>query len=233
VNTEPRYLPLTLLLALGGLALAAQARDDFPPPPDSRVEQVAGETSALGMQLAIRRFRSELKAEQVIDFYRKLWGEEAAVSEAPPWRMIGTVDDGHYLNVQVRDEADGSEGLLSESDLPERLTSGRYRPTPRHADFPRMSGSDLISVSDSRDAGKTGRLVQLQNDFSVASNASFYRRHYEGQGYTTVMDEAVAPREQGRVLYFQRGPHNVTVTINRVENRTSIIASDVSEGFLP
>lgn len=233
MNTERLLRFLGLAAGLLGLAAGAQAREDFPAPPESQVQEVAGNTTALGMQLAIRRFHSRLDAERVIAFYRELWGEQAALVTLPPWRMIGTQRDGRYLNVQVQADGSGSRGLLSESDLPQQLAEQRYRPAPARSDFPHMNGSKLISLSENRDAGKTSRLLQLRNDFSVAGNASFYRRHFEGQGYTLVMDEAVAPREQGRVLLFRRGAHEVRLSIHRLDGQTSIVANEVREGLLP
>jgi len=229
VNT--RWLVLLSLL----LAAPLRAAPDLVAPPHARVASVAGDTGALGMRLAIRRFESEQSPEAVLAFYRKRWKGRAAEAAMPPWRMIGRLVDGEYHNVQVQAAAGGgSWGYLSVSDLPRRARKGRYTLADLGKGFPRMGGSRVLDDQPSRDAGKRGRTLMLQNGFSVAGNAGFYRRHYQGQGWRLLLDEAVAARGRGQVLAFARRGERLLIAINRSdENTTTVVANLEQARVLP
>lgn len=225
-----RLLALLCLLAVS----PAQAVSELPAPPKARVSDVAGDTHALGMQLSIRRFETGRSLGQVLSFYRKLWKGRAAESEMPPWRMIGRLVDDHYHNVQVQAApGGGSWGYLSISDLPKQARKKKYSLDDMGNGFPRMGGSRVLDDQHSRDPGKSGRTLMLENGFSVGSNAGFYRRHYRGQGWRLVLDEAVAARGRGQVLAFARRGERLMIAINRNDDRTRVIANLEQARVLP
>lgn len=228
-------MSIRLLLMLCLLAVSpVQAGNGFPPPPKARVDNVGDENQALGMQLSIRRFETDSAPEQVLAFYRKLWKGRVAESEMSPWRMIGRLVDDRYQNVQVQAASGGgSWGYLSISDLPEQARKKRYAPDAMGGQFPRMSGSRVLDDQHSRDPGKEGQTLLLVNGFSVNSNASFYRQHYQGQGWRLVLDEAVATRREGQVLAFTRTGERLILAINRSEEQTQVVANLEKVRVLP
>ncbi|MGD2117608.1 MAG: hypothetical protein PVG66_04555 [Chromatiales bacterium] len=217
-----------LLMLLSAVLPAA----DFPPPPDAEVSSVAASTSSLGLQLNIRKFTSGRSMEQTLEFYRAFWQDEAAETEMPPWRMIGSRQGDEYFNVQVQSKADGgSWGYLSISDLPKKLDEKTYR-MPTGQGFPMMSGSRVMDDQHSKDPGKDGRTLVIENRFSAQSNRNFYVNHYQNQGWEIVMDQQVAPRNKGYALFVRKGPKTVGLTIAHEDGKTAIVANEVKRGLL-
>jgi len=217
----------------------AWAKAKFKAPPRSTVEWVSPESRVEGMELKIRRFEAvSLSVDDVLKFYRKEWKDLAAELDVPPWKMIGTKQRKEYWNVQIQKRAAGGVwGYLSVSDLPDLIDQGK--PFGANAEgvkgnggqgFPKMSGSTVINDFAQRDIGRKGRTLLIQNDFSVSSNASFYRSHYENRGYRSTIDQGDSGRGS-HVLFMNKGNEQVSVTINQLQGKTSITANEVSNGF--
>ncbi len=222
MNTSVAALCLLLLLP----TWSAQARTELPAPPHARVTTVSTGTKAMGMQLRIRRFETRQSVDEVLAFYRKRWKDHAAESRMPPWRMIGQLVDDEYHNVQVQARAGGgSWGYLSISDLPGQARQHRYTLANPGKGFPRMGGSRVLDDQSNRDPGKLSRTLMFSNRFSVASNTSFYKRHYQGLGWRVLLDEASAAQGQGHVLTLARRGEQVTITLNRVAGQTRVVAN--------
>jgi hypothetical protein len=222
-----RLIPLLLL----GFALGSEAAE-LPGPPDAEIQRVSSSTTSLGMRLNIRRFSVESSVDEVLGFYRKLWKKDAVESEMPPWKMIGLRDGEAFLNVQVQAQGQRAAwGYLSISDLPARLEK-KDLDVRVGKNFPMMNGSQVLDDQVSKDPGKDGRVLLLQNSFSPSANRNFYQRHYANQGWELVMDEQVAPRQNGYALYFSKGRESLTLTINKIDGQTSIVANQVKRGLL-
>lgn len=196
---------------------------DLPTPPDSTITQVSNNTTAFGINMEIRRFESRLTKEQVIDFYSKRWTDTAAITQFSPWEMIGRVEREKFVNVQVQNGFAGSWGYLSISDLPTAIEKDTLT-TPDGSRFPKMSGSQVISDQKSKDPIKTGRTLVISNNFSVESNGKFYRNHYQGQGWQLVADSK-GSKLKGVALTFSKGRELLSLTINKVDSKTSVVAN--------
>ena len=204
---------------------------EFPAPPKARVQQIAASTSALGMQLSIRRFDSDSPVEQVLAFYRELWDGEYRETEMPPWKMIGRLEDGHYMNVQVQpDNEGGSWGYLSIGDLPGRLEKQEKGSRLVNKSFPMMNGSTVLNEHVDNDRGRDARTLLISNTFSASSNHRFYRHHYQGRGWSLLVDKTVDPAAGEYALFFQQGSDAVAVTILRKGQRTYVLVNEVSRG---
>ncbi len=218
-----------MLLPLGN----ALGDEEFPPPPRSTVGSITQSTTAFGMELSIRKFESSTGVDDVVEFYRKLWGDgEYAESDLPPWRMITSRQDDQLYNAQV--QVGGSKeswGYLSISDLPAKLDSGKYQVRSGEG-FPKMAGSEVVNDQLSKDSGKTGRTLLLFNDFSPSSNATFYKNHYRNKGWEKVMSQSTATRERGYALVFRHGAKEVAITIDELDGKTSVVANEISKGLL-
>ncbi len=230
--SRSKFNPIILILLGLLLNLSVYAGEDFPPPPRSSVGTVTNSTTVFGMNLAIRKFESFSSIEEVVEFYKNLWGEGAyAETDMPPWRMLSSRQDDQLFNVQV--QYGGSRdvwGYLSISDLPGKLDSGKYKVRSGEG-FPKMGDSQVINDQLSKDPGKTGRTLLLYNDFSPSANATFYKNYYNGKGWETVMSEATATGNKGYALHFRQGSETVTVTINELNGKTSVVANEVSRSL--
>ncbi len=227
------YIKATLLLCLGlWLPLSVSADADFPPPPDATVVNISSSTTSIGMQLQIRRFQVDMSLEEVLSFYRTFWKDGSAEADMSGWKMIGSRQGNHYLNVQVKPNGrNKSWGFLSVSDLPQRLDNKNYS-VQMGGRFPMMSGSQILDDQLSDDIGKEGRTLLIVNKFTPKSNLNFYRKHYRNQGWNIVMDEQTQPRSTGFALYVNKGQQSVGITVNKLDGQTSIVANHVKRGLI-
>lgn len=230
----PETTVKTSLCLLLGLLLplsAALARDAFPPPPDADVEMIAPSITSRGVTMTIRRIEVEAGIEDVLLFYRELWGDTAKESHLPPWRMIGRIDDGQFHNVQVQTRGETTWGYLSTSNLPAQVRKNKPQPVlTRH--FPMMNGSTVIDDQSHDDPGKKGRVIILVNDFSVKSNHNFYRRHFQAKGWKIIMDEQTEPRGQAFAMHANLGAKTISMTIAQQDGQTTIVANEVQRRLL-
>ncbi len=196
---------------------------DLPNPPDSTITQVTNSTTAFGVKMEIRRFESRLSQEKIIEFYSKRWTDTAAITQFDPWEMIGRVDREKFVNVQVQNGFAGSWGYLSISDLPTAIEKDKVQ-IPEGKHFPKMSGSKVLSEQNHNDPIKKGRTLVISNNFSVDSNGNFYRNHYQGQGWQLVADSK-GSKLKGAAMTFSKGRQLLSLTINRVNSTTSVVAN--------
>lgn len=227
--------PFFAIVVSACLLATVSARSDeaLPAPPYSSVGNVTESTTALGMTLHIRKFESDASIDDILAYYRDLWGNDQYVeTQLNPWHMITSRQNDELHNVQI--QYGGSRntwGYLSISDLPAKLDSGKYK-VSRGEGFPKMAGSQVVNDQRSKDPGKTARTLLLYNDFSPNANAAFYKNHYKNKGWEAVMSESTAPRERGHALFFRQGRQTVAITINELDGKTSIVANEVSRGIL-
>jgi hypothetical protein len=229
-----RYCSTFLLLA--GLCLmppAVRAAPKFPAPPDSTVGKL-GETMIVnGIPMHIRQFVSRKSVHEVLEYYRQYWPkgteEKPGYTETDiltPWKIITRVEDGYLMTVQVSEQGEsGSHGLLGMSKLP---NPDRELPVLGQ-DFPKMRGSTVFNDIQSKDIGKQGRTLQLSNQFSVESNANFYRDHYTNQGWAVDMDKGFS-NGNSHAQRFSNGSKSVTITINKGKNGSVIVAQTETAG---
>lgn len=196
---------------------------DLPAPPKSTITEVTSSTSTFGIKMEIRRFESRLSKAEIIDFYSKRWSDTAAITLFTPWEMIGRVEREKFVNVQVQNGFAGSWGYLSISDLPNAIENDKLQP-PDGSRFPKMSGSQVLSEQKHSDPIKSGQTLVITNNFSVGSNGSFYRKHYQGQGWQLIADSK-GSKLKGVALNFSKGRQLLSLTINRVDSKTSVVAN--------
>lgn len=226
VNSRLAVFPLAILISFG----SAQADDDFPVPPDATLTAVADKMNYEGMTLQIRKFEVDLTVEQVLAFYRAEWKDEFVEDDMPPWKMISSKQGNKFYTVQAQPAGRGSSwGYLGISDLPRALEK-RGSIGDKKKFFPMMSGSQIVNDMQHHDIGKQARMLLITNRFSVTSNAEYYRDHYTGNGWSTVIDDSGEPGKS-HVLMFQQGSKTVNLTIDQADGKTNIVVNDVHNGL--
>jgi len=216
-----------------GLAMSAGATSILPPPPKSRIGLLGNKLIVNGIPMQIRQFSTAHSLQEVIDFYKRLWEDDAdtglpgySISTAlPPWTIISRIEDEVILTVQVAgDSKHHATGYLSISPI-----DPKQRSKPGE-DFPRMKGSMVLNDTISEDVGKTGRNLILKNANSVQSNVNFYRDHYQRLGWEEITE---IPPHKGKeqVLQFRRSNKHVTLVLMQKAGATLINAQSVTEGL--
>jgi hypothetical protein len=212
------------LLCVTGVLWAAQQK--FPVPPGATLVAVEDQLNYEGITLQVRKFDIEMSMEEVLNFYRQTWQGEFVENDIPPWKMISTKQGDRFYTVQIQPTGPGAcWGYLGVSDLPKVLEQGKTLGGNKRF-FPMMNGSQIVNDMDHHDIGKKGRTLLITNHFSVTSNAEYYRGFYTDKGWSKVVDVSGEPGKN-HVLMFQQGSQQVSLTIDKVEQKTNIIVNDV------
>lgn len=217
-----------------GHALAAEAFaepqeircPEFPAPESGRRTWVAPNLRYNGLPMQIQEMTTEQPVQQVLEFYRRQWqGVKPGYFEysVGPWQVIATIRDRCFFTVQAQPDGKGTRALLGIS-TPFGLDPGKQA----GAGFPTMSGSKVLNDIDHFDAGKTGRMLLVTNEFSPDANLFFYRRALGGEGWVPVFERAVAGASGvSHVLVMKRGHNEANMAISRSRGTTSIVVTMV------
>ncbi len=96
-------------------------------------------------------------------------------------------------------------------------------------EFPRLSGTKVMSDTGSIDSGRVGNTLILKNNYTVSSNTSFYKSKMQSQGWTLdpVANEVNKSAVHDAYLYFTRDNMACIITINRLKKEigSSIIVN--------
>jgi len=213
------------------VSLPAQAREpNFPAPPNATVAWVGQEMQWGGVDMAARRFETKSSVEKVLEFYKKRWrrgkGGDVGYREAEfdGWEILSRLEDDYMLTVQVqKTDSGGAWGYLGMSNLPEVALADK---PPKPADsFPSMKGSIVQNDLRSHDPGQKGRVLALENEFSIEGNVTFYRNHFKADGWNPQVDHPMGPSHV--LTYAKRGEQvKIVVQPGRV-GKTSIVVNEV------
>lgn len=216
-----------VLVALAGSSVAA--RLPLPPPPDAKVAWIAKKIRLNGMDMQVRRFETDRHISEVLDHYRELWADPAIEGQPAfgetamgPWAILTREQDGLVLSVHAAIKERGTWGYLGISNMP-----SMDREPKLGKKFPTMRRSAIINDMISDDVGAKGRTLLVSNEYSVSSNASFYRGHYESRGWTKLFDKP-SKNGVGHVLAFRDGKLSANIVI-RDEGGHTYITANISE----
>ena len=226
-----RRLTAMMLAAAASAALAAgEPKLDCPafPLPDAKLTWIAPNMAYNGLPMQIRQFDSKEPAKAILDYYRREWRgtrERPGNIEYPldGWQVIAALRERCFYTVQVKESGkDGSTGLLGLSRLPDPL-----QVREAGANFPMMSGSNVINDIDHFDAGKRGRTLYFTNEFSADANAGFYRRVMASDGWRIVVDHElpVGGNRTAYVMTLKRGAAETSMSITRKGEFTSVLVN--------
>lgn len=180
-----------------------------------------------GITMDIKLLKSSHSSEQLLTFYKNLWeseggvGEGYTMNEMGDYKIISKIEDNHNIVVQVRDDSKGNaEGYLSAIDLSSLGNS------TDNDDFPALSNTMLVSKTVSDDAGKSAITRILINNYSVASNATFYVSRLESEGwkksYSNVSDRSF-------MGFYSRNKKTMELAISRESGKDTVIFANIVE----
>lgn len=221
---------LCLLPMLAVPACAEELNCPAMPEPDARLEWVAPYMLYNGVPMSVKRFDSERSVNDILAFYRRAWaggsaGPAAVEYPVGPWKNIAVARGKCFYTVQVQADGRGSTGLLSVTeavDKPRIVSSEKV--------LPMLSGSQVINDIEHRDGGKNARTLVVRNTFSAESNADFYRRTLEDQGWSTLSSyQMTTGKGPGITLVMKRGLAEASLVITRSGRDTTILANLVDK----
>jgi hypothetical protein len=186
----------------------------FPTPRKAKLVRVADNMLVNGVPMTIVRLESEEPLEAIQAFYRQSWASAekrfAPIEyELGPWQVIAAQRGECFYTAQLKNFGrTGSEGLLGVSAPP-----GKEVVTEA---VPMLPGSRLLNDLAHNDGGKTARSVMLNNGFTPAANADFYRRNLESDGWKVSNHYRLdQPNQKGDVMVFRKGVRELSLTTMR------------------
>jgi hypothetical protein len=215
-------------------AVAWAAKDSFPVPPGTNLVAVTDKLNFDNlMTMQVRKFDVEMSVEEVLNYYRGTWKDQFVENDMPPWKVISTKQGGKFYTVQVQASGVGkSWGYLGVSDLPRVLEKGAKPGATAHKNFPMMNGSTVMNDLKQEDPGRKARTLWINNGFSVASNAEYYRSFYTEQGWTKLVDQSADASNSNHVLVFQQGDKTINMSIDKsAEGGTNVVLTDIKNGL--
>ncbi len=223
------YLFLLSMLLRSQIALADKW--SFASPPGAKVEWVTSNASFNSINIKGRHFTTKGTMESVLQFYRNLWQENFAEIDYGPWRMISRKEDELMYTVQVQTlpSGKGAFGILGVSDIAEKLKNSDFEEQAKN--FPKMHGSIVSSEMKMNDPGKKGKVILLSNEYSLASNVTYYKNYYQSRDWTVQADKSIGFNTP-HTLVFTKGREMVNLVIARGSGTTNVVANIVNKGVL-
>ncbi len=228
MNYQRLVILLTLTLApVTVLGSGGIGWPDLIAPPKSQVQWVSDNMALNGRPIQIQYFKSSLPVEEVINFYRSIWGSEKdkkiVIDSVGDGTIIGRKTADFYSTVQFRRLGlSGSEGYLATSKISEFV-----KLDPRLA-FPLPAGLVIGLDQVSSDPGKTARQVVGYTFSSVGSTSGYMTDKLKSLGWLVRDDVKSGPAGlPGRMVKLARGKDEMTLQIFSESNRTSVVATGI------
>ncbi|MES9993790.1 MAG: hypothetical protein ABW098_17710 [Candidatus Thiodiazotropha sp.] len=223
--------PICLVSILGMVGeLYAFTIDNVADPVDANVTYV-GDVVQNGLPLQMKKFKVSSTAAEVLNYYKQRWSDVTAHDENIPsyiekrvgdWWVLTKIESSSSVVVQVKESGDGYvEGLISVSDL-----SKRKKPNTWETDFPRISGTQLLSNTESNDNGRQAFTLILVNDSSISENNDYYRSNMEAEGWSYSRGGVNAGVS---MLHFVKDNWQCDMTVTMADDGKTVIFANLVE----
>lgn len=215
-----------LALSLNCEVVFAARQETIPTPDWIAASPIAEKMVINGIPSVVHSFEADRSVEEVQQYYRQKWGRDASgkkrYREATvfPWHVLSKLEGRYLYTVQVKEKNSfESGGFLAVADLRqiEKKQEGE-------ADIPRMANSRLINDTKSFDPGQEARTSMILNDYSVATNSSFYRDYYLDRGWTKMEDK---PLEDASVLAFSKNDRQAHLVIRKTKDGSVVVMNQI------
>lgn len=211
----------TVIAALPAIALAWPS---VPLPERSRGETVSEDLSYNGLPMRARRFTTPLPPADVLAFYARTWGEDGhVVTPFGHKTIVGRLEDGHYITVELAAEGVGTAGNIGIMKIP------RDQSLPELGkDFYRPAGTEVVSDIVHRDTPNRTRTLMLKNRLSPYANLQLYSSRLGGDGWRgQVAGSCVPASTQCVVNYERQGGGRMMMSLAREQSQGTVIVVNV------
>jgi hypothetical protein len=184
-----------------------------------------------GLPIRVRGFLSPEPPARLADWFRASLGQPLVESRHGASILLGRVEGGYYLTVQIDPAGSGARGLVALSDAAGMLGGGseaRERDTRRQARLP--AGMRLLNLVRARDGDRLSEHLVLESDAPLAACQQALTRLLRQEGYTPGR-VVVSPAPESAILHFQApGREAMAVLTHGGERQTSIVLSTAGRG---
>lgn len=184
-----------------------------------KLTEVSPDMEVMGVPSAVYLFSGAYDIEKILKYYRQKWRTVKVDSikdeYIEPWYILTTLKDNHLYTLQIKTEgALLVRGYLAIADVG-TLPKNRGR-----AQLPAIAGSQVINDSQMNDLGKKGRLVLLSNSHTVSVNHSYYKNHYNTQGWQTEVNRQT---QDNSVQIFRSANREIHIVISHQYGKTQVV----------
>ena len=181
-----------------------------------------------GIPIRINGISSHLSIKEILSFYKREWAAKTIdgtpsfiVKQAGEWSTISTMRNGVSYVVQIKDGVAGTEGFISKLDLREDHKSNDLL-----QEFPRITGSEVLSFTESSDDDQSGLTLVVRNNFSLSANRDYYLSalkpdnwalQYHKEVEETYVMFFIHPDNKHREISLVSDGDQTLVVINQVE----------------
>lgn len=174
-----------------------------------------------GVTMDVKLLSSSESSDQLLTFYKNMWesdggeGVDYTIGEAGDFKLISKIMDNHNIVIQLRDNSSGhAEGYLSAIKL------SSIGNAVSDDDFPALSNTTLVSKTVSDDTGKKAVTRVLINNYSVVSNAEFYRSRFESDGWAKSYANA---ETRSFLAFYSRNNKTMELAISKKPGKETVI----------
>lgn len=139
-----------------------------------------------GMPLQVMSMRTHQSVQLVTTAFAQCWQQAdyfIRQEQAAGWQLLSAIVDNHSIVLQLREDNGVTHAYLSAVPL-DTLPSSQ----PYERQFPRPSGTHLLSSTYSKDGGDNATTLILSNKQSLRVNRDYYRRVLSAGGWQIELD---------------------------------------------
>ncbi|NEX61129.1 hypothetical protein [Noviherbaspirillum galbum] len=198
-----------------------------------------GEDAALnGVPVRMQGFLSRLPEDRVAAWFARRLGQPLVQSRHGNKRILGRMQGGHYITVQLEPLARGTYGVVAVTAMAAALAQRGMdgaKPLAAPAWMAKLPAGSRVALqlSSSDDASAAVSHV-ITNDLSVSANADVLQRILQDDGLA-LDGSGRAPRnametraDEGRMLFFKgRGREAVAVIARQPSGQTAMVINTV------
>jgi hypothetical protein len=218
MNTTHRLLLLCSVLAVAR-ASAEPAWPDVAAADGTVVTSVARQTTLNGLPMEIQLFSSRKTPAELLDFYRRIWGERHVENSLRGTTILGRAQGEFYTTVQIKPSINGAQGVIAVT---------RLKPADRdpRKEFQPPLGSRMLSDMASEDAGKTSRHLVFTNTQPVDLNRDRLVDQMKEKGMS--LQRIGKQGDDGDALFFAGQNKEAIAVITRAGDHTSVVLNITS-----
>ena len=227
-KTQFVTLTFSICLLAGAAKTLAFDLQELAAPPQTQLSWVGKHIVQNGMPMQILQLQSSLPQAELLRFYRQEWeafhkpGERSSITrDVGEWRMLSTLVDAHHVVLQLKREGSQLTGFLSSTPLDTRTEQSSIT-----TQFPRQSGSQLISSTESNDGGVKATTLILQNRYSLRDSHNFYKTALQREGWKLARSNVARGTA---VMLFDSPSGSLQLAMRRDKDKTFIFANLRSE----
>jgi hypothetical protein len=204
-----------IALALISLMLPANAQrmalPDLAAPPHGSTQWIARSMRMNGLPMSLKSFESRLSPDAVLAHYesalRASASHQVRRSMNSPWQVLTLKSREHFITIQARATASGSEGTI--------LVSPALDPAvlKLQTDFPRPSTARVVNLQQYDDSGMRSEHISLSSDRAPFLEAQAFSQLLITNGWVIVDTRPTRESYRGFVLEAQRQAEQAILVI--------------------